>query len=159
MRTRLLAFAAASTAALAFGALAAPATLPASPTKPAAAPAAPPPTLPASPEETSAPTSVAPAAPAPPAAAKVTPPPPTAAPPATTGEPAPAFRAGAKVTDATGADIGVIQSIAEASTGAMVVLQVDGKLVSVPQGTLSPFGENVKSSQTKAQILAATPKP
>ncbi len=94
-----------------------------------------------------------------PTQAKVIPPAPTAEPPATAREPAPAFRAGAKVSDATGADIGIIQSIAEASTGAMVVLQVDGKLISVPRGTLAPFGENVKSSQTKSQILAATPQP
>lgn len=99
-----------------------------------------------------------PAMPAPPAESKAVPPAPTAEPPASPAKPAPAFRAGAKVSDATGADIGVIQSIAEASTGAMVVLKVDDKLVSVPQGTLSPFGENVKSSQTKAQILAAAPK-
>jgi hypothetical protein len=154
MKTRVLALVLASTAAMALAAQAAPAAAPADPAKPSPAPAVTP-TLPTAPEEA---TPATPAMPAPPAAAKVTPPAPTDTPPATSSEPAPAFRAGAKVSDSSGADIGVIQSIAEASTGAMVVLKVDGKLVSVPQGTLSPFGENVKSSQTKAQILAAAPK-
>jgi hypothetical protein len=158
MKTRLFAFAAVTAAALALSAsplsaMAAPTTAPANPAKPATGPTAPPPTLPTAPEDAT------PATPAAPATPKVIPPAPTAEPPTGSKEPAPAFRAGAKVSDSTGADIGVIQSIAEASTGAMIVLQVDGKLVSVPQGTLSPFGENVKSSQTKAQILAATPKP
>ena len=138
MKSRLLAFAAVSAFALAIAgqaAQAAPATTPVTPGKPAAAPA-----VPVSP------------------ATKAIPPAPTDTPPASDKAPAPAFRAGAKVSDSTGAQIGVIQSIAEASTGSMVVLNIDGKLVSVPQGTLSPFGETVKSSQTKAQILSAAPK-
>lgn len=152
MKTRLFAMAALPAALLALTAQAAPA---ANPAAPAPAPTVTP-TLPPPPEEATAP--AAPAMPAAPAA-KTAPPAPTDDPPASSSAPAPAFRAGAKVSDSSGAQIGVIQSIAEASTGAMVVLNVDGKLVSVPQGTLSPFGDNVKSSQTKAEILAAVPKP
>lgn len=172
MKFRLLAFAAVSTFAMALTAQAAPPVAPGNPAKPVPGPVATPPTLPTSPEDTMTPSQATPAVPATPAtpatpgtpavpatpATKAIPPAPTDSPPVASAEPAPAFRAGAKVSDSSGADIGVIQSIAESSTGAMIVLKVDGKLVSVPQGTLAPFGENVKSSQTKAEILAAAPK-
>lgn len=154
MKSRLFTFAAVSTFAAALAAQAAPSAAPADPASPTPAPTVTP-TLPTTPEE---PAKTGPAMPAPPVAPKSAPPAPTDSPPSSSGMPAPVFRAGAKVSDSTGAQIGVIQSIAQASTGSMVVLNVDGKLISVPQGTLSPFGENVKSSQTKEQILSAAPK-
>lgn len=78
-----------------------------------------------------------------------------APPPATIAPPAPAFKAGGIVTDRTGARLGPIQSTAEAERGLMIVIKIDGKLVSVPQSTLKLKGENAVSSQTKAEIMAA----
>ena len=37
----------------------------------------------------------------------------------------------------------------------MVVVRIDGKLVTLPQATLRMEGERIVSAQTKAQILAA----
>ena len=41
----------------------------------------------------------------------------------------------------------------------MVVIKIDGKLISVPQSTLTLNGENVVSSQTKAEIMSAARAP
>jgi hypothetical protein len=73
--------------------------------------------------------------------------------------PAPAFKVGAVVSDRTGARLGPIQSLAEASRGAMIVIEIDGKLVSVPQSTLRPKGGGAVSSQTKAEIMTAAGAP
>ncbi|MGI9168880.1 MAG: hypothetical protein ACR2FH_01710 [Caulobacteraceae bacterium] len=73
--------------------------------------------------------------------------------------PAPHFKVGAMVTDRTGARLGPIQSLAEAARGAMIVIEIDGKLVSVPQSTLKAKGGGAVSSQTKAEILAAAGAP
>jgi hypothetical protein len=52
--------------------------------------------------------------------------------------------------------VGTIQGVAEDARDEMVVVvKVDGKLVSVPESTLRLAGGNAVSSQTKAQILAA----
>jgi hypothetical protein len=72
---------------------------------------------------------------------------------------APAFKVGAIVTDRTGARLGPIQRLTEAPRGPMVVIAMDGKLVSIPQSTLTPKGEAVVSSQTKAEIVAAAGAP
>ncbi|MEP6967798.1 MAG: hypothetical protein ABI906_06935 [Pseudomonadota bacterium] len=81
-------------------------------------------------------------------------------PPAVVAPPVPAFKIGGVVADRTGARLGPIESLGEADRGAMVVIRIDGKLVSVPQGTLAlkPGGGAV-SAQTKAQILAAAKAP
>ncbi len=73
--------------------------------------------------------------------------------------PAPAFKVGAVVTDRTGARLGPIQSLAEAARRAMIVIEIEGKLVSVPQSTLKPNGGGAVSSQTKAEIMAAAGAP
>jgi hypothetical protein len=93
------------------------------------------------------------------------PPPPTAppvgpmSPPAAIAPAAPAFKVGAVVTDRTGARVGTIQSLGDAPRGPMVVIAIDGKLVSVPQSTLTLKDDGVVSLQTKAEILAATGAP
>jgi hypothetical protein len=75
--------------------------------------------------------------------------------------PAPAFKAGAMVVDRNGVRLGPVESLAEtgATAVAMVVIKIDGKLVSVPQSTLAPKGANVVSTQSKAEILAAAGAP
>jgi hypothetical protein len=68
----------------------------------------------------------------------------------------PAFRAGAIVTDRTGARLGPIQSVADAPRGPMVVIEIEGKLVSVPQSTLTLKPDaSVSSSQTRSEITSA----
>jgi len=66
--------------------------------------------------------------------------------------PAPPFAPGMTVIDRTGAPVGTVESLAESTQGPRVVLEVDGKLVAVPQSTLR-FGRAIVSSETKAQIL------
>ncbi len=80
-------------------------------------------------------------------------------PPAVVAPPVPAFKIGGVVTDRTGARLGPIESLGEADRGAMVVIRIDGKLVSVPQGTLALKPGGAVSAQTKAQILAAASAP
>jgi hypothetical protein len=63
------------------------------------------------------------------------------------------------VFDRLGVAVGVITAVADSERGPMVVVKVDGTLVSVPQGTLTLDGAIVRSNQTKAQILAATASP
>jgi hypothetical protein len=72
---------------------------------------------------------------------------------------APAFKDGAVVIDRAGVKLGPIKSLTEAPRGPMVVIEIDGKMVSVPQGTLTLKSDGVVSSQTKAQILAAAGAP
>lgn len=74
---------------------------------------------------------------------------------AVTAPPAPAFKVGAVVTDRTGARLGPIQSVTEADRGPMVIIEIDGKLISVPQSTLTLKDEGAVSSQTKAEIVTA----
>jgi lipoprotein-anchoring transpeptidase ErfK/SrfK len=80
-------------------------------------------------------------------------------PPAVIAPPAPAFKVGALVTDRTGARLGPIKSLAEGTRGPMVVIEIDGKLISVPQATLTLRGEGAASAQTKAEIIAAAAAP
>ena len=63
---------------------------------------------------------------------------------------------GMTLVDQSGVAVGVIAAVADSERGPMVVVKVDGKLVSIPQSTLTLDGTIVRSSQTKAQILAAT---
>lgn len=84
----------------------------------------------------------------PPGAAAVTPAPPP-----------PAFKAGTAVSDSTGATVGTVASVVEGERGLMVVVDIDGKLVSVPQETLTLAGERAVSSQTRSQMLAAAGAP
>lgn len=73
--------------------------------------------------------------------------------------PAPAIQAGETVFDRTGQAVGAVQGLVETPAGAMVVAQVDGKLISLPQSTLRVEGRRVVSAQTKAQMLAAAGAP
>ena len=86
---------------------------------------------------------------------------PAATPPASVVEkpPAPAFKANMSVLDRTGADVGRIETLAESAARAMVVINIDGKLVSVPQDTLTLDGQVVRSRQSKAEMLAAAGAP
>ena len=62
---------------------------------------------------------------------------------------------GMPVVDLTGAAVGVITAIADSDRGPMVVVKADGRLISLPQASLTLDGAVVRSSQTRAQILAA----
>jgi len=98
-----------------------------------------------------------PAAPQPPPVAPATPAPGEA--PSSVTPPAPAFNAGDRVADSQGTALGAIQTLIESPAGPMVVVNIEGKLVSLPQGTLRMQGTTIVSSQTKAQILAAAGAP
>lgn len=97
------------------------------------------------------------------AQAQTPPPTPPAAgpdsPPSAIAPAAPGFKVGTVVTDRTGARLGPVASLTEASAGPMVVIEIDAKMVSVPADTLSQRGEAVVSRQTKAEILAAAGAP
>jgi hypothetical protein len=73
--------------------------------------------------------------------------------------PAPAFKAGDPVIDSAGQVVGPIKTVTEGVNGALVVIEIDSKLVGVPQSTLKMDGARVVSSQTKAQMLAAADAP
>lgn len=92
--------------------------------------------------------------PQPPPVAAVTAPAPGEAPSSVT-PPAPAFNAGDAVTDRDGAALGAVQTLVESPAGPMVVVNIEGKMVSLPQATLKMQGKAIVSTQTKAQILAA----
>jgi hypothetical protein len=71
-----------------------------------------------------------------------------------------ALKKGAAVTDRTGALLGPIQALSDGPGGAMVVIEIDGKLVSVPAATLTAKGAfAAMSSQTKSEIVAAAGAP
>jgi hypothetical protein len=86
-------------------------------------------------------------------------PPATGPAPAVIAPPAPDLKPGAVVIDRNGLRIGKVQSLAESERGAMVVVDMDGKLVSVPQSTLLPKGDSAVSSQSKDEILGAAHAP
>ena len=92
--------------------------------------------------------------PQPPPVAPTAPPSAGAAPSSVT-PPAPAFRAGDTVADSEGVAIGQVQTLTETPAGPMVVVRIDGKMVTLPQATLRMEGQRIVSGQTKAQILAA----
>jgi hypothetical protein len=101
---------------------------------------------------------------APPEAAPLPPSAPTQAAPANAAPsavtpPAPAFAAGDPVVDRTGDQVGAVQTLVETPEGPMVVVQIDGKLVSLLQTTLKMDGSTIVSSQTKAEMLAAAGAP
>lgn len=75
--------------------------------------------------------------------------------PSSVTPPAPAFKSGDAVADSAGAALGAVQALVESPAGPMVVVNIDGKLVSLPQATLKMQGNAIVSTQTKAQILAA----
>jgi hypothetical protein len=75
--------------------------------------------------------------------------------PVTPGTPAHPPTQGMPVVDNAGVVVGVIAAVADSERGAMVVVRVDGKLVSLPQASLVLDGKVARSSRTKAQILAA----
>jgi hypothetical protein len=98
------------------------------------------------------------AAPESPPVAPVAPPAAGAA-PSTVTPAAPAFKAGDGVTDRDGNAVGAVQTLTETPAGPMVVVRIDGKMVSLPQATLKIEGNTIVSSQTKAQMLAAAGAP
>ncbi len=55
--------------------------------------------------------------------------------------------------------LGPIQTVVDSNRGPMVVIEIDGKLISTPQSSLTLKGEGAVSSQTKAQIIAAAGAP
>ena len=75
--------------------------------------------------------------------------------PSSVTPPAPAFKSGDAVADRDGTALGSVQTLVESAAGPMVVVNIDGKLVSLPQSTLRMRGSAIMSTQTKAQILAA----
>ena len=85
--------------------------------------------------------------------------PPAGAATSTLTPPVPAFKAGAVVSDSTGATVGTVASVVEGESGLMVVVKIDGKLVSVPQDTLTLVGDRAVSSRTKTQMLAEAGAP
>jgi hypothetical protein len=91
-------------------------------------------------------------------AAPVQPPAP-AAEPAVTAPPPPAFAADMPVVDRTGFAVGRIKSLADSPRGPMVVVVIDGKLVNLPQRTLTLTGGTAHSSQSKAEMLAIAGAP
>lgn len=90
-------------------------------------------------------------------------PPPTAtppvagpeSPPAVIAPAAPAFKVGDVVTDRAGVPLGPVKSLTDAPRGTVVIVQIDGKLVAIPQSTLTQTRAGITSRQTKAEILAA----
>jgi hypothetical protein len=66
---------------------------------------------------------------------------------------------GMTLVDRSGVAVGVIAAVADSERGPMVVVKIEGKLLSIPQATLTLDGTIVRSSQTKAQILAAIAAP
>jgi hypothetical protein len=82
-----------------------------------------------------------------------------AAPPVTKPAP-PAFKPGMAVLDRTGAQVGLIETVAETSGGLNVVVKIDGKLVGLAPATLKlREGGGAVSSQTKQEMLAAAGAP
>lgn len=79
--------------------------------------------------------------------------------PSSVTPPAPAFKSGDAVADRDGVALGSVQTLVESPAGPMLVVNIDGKLVSLPQTTLKMQGAAIVSSQTKAQILAAAGAP
>lgn len=74
---------------------------------------------------------------------------------ATATKPAvPAFKPGMPVVDRTGADIGVVQTIAETAQGLNIVVKIDGKLIGAPVATLTLRDDHAVSAQTKEELLA-----
>lgn len=99
------------------------------------------------------------AAPTPPARDAVPPVPVSAATPPTVTTGA-KLEAGALVTDAAGGEIGLIQSVADGTTGQTVIVQIDGQLYGLPASTLSTASGKIVSRNTKDQIKAASkPQP
>jgi hypothetical protein len=73
---------------------------------------------------------------------------------------APAFKPGMAVLDRTGAQVGLIETVAETPGGLNVVVKIDGKLVGLAPATLKlREGGGAVSSQTKQEMLAAAGAP
>lgn len=81
---------------------------------------------------------------------------PTPAGPATPAPPAPDIHPGMPVIDASGSQIGEVQTATDTPRGLEVVVKVDGKLVGAPLPTLKVADGRVVSSQTKEQLLASS---
>jgi hypothetical protein len=82
-----------------------------------------------------------------------------AAAPAVAKAPPPAFQAGMPVFDGTGMQVGKVASLADSPRGPMVVVEIDGKMVSLPQSTLTLARGTARSTQSKAEMLAAAGAP
>ena len=73
--------------------------------------------------------------------------------------PAPAVKAGDLVIDRTGAQVGSVKTLTESEVGALVVVEIEGKLIGLKSSTLRVEGARVTSSQTRAEMLAAAAAP
>ncbi|HUO22805.1 MAG TPA: hypothetical protein VMU59_09860 [Caulobacteraceae bacterium] len=97
------------------------------------------------------------------ASAQTAAPTPAAAPPAAPAAPAPAtvadFKAGDVVKDSDGAVVGTVVKAGAATNGQLaVVVNIDGKDVSLPGNLFTVADGSVTAQATKAQIQAAIPK-
>jgi hypothetical protein len=73
--------------------------------------------------------------------------------------PAPAIKAGDTLTDRDGVAVGDVQALVESPAGPLVVVRIDGKMVSLAQSTLRMEGDRIVSAQTRDQMLAAAGAP
>lgn len=86
---------------------------------------------------------------------------PSAGAPAAESVPATAadFKPGAVIKDPDGATVGTVVRAGAAANGQMaVVVNIEGKTVSLPASLFTVAGDTLTSSATKAQIEAAIPK-
>lgn len=74
--------------------------------------------------------------------------------------PAPAIKPGMPVSDRSGAQVGLVETVAETPRGGLnVVVKIDGKLVGLAAATLALHESRVVSSQTKREMLASAGAP
>ena len=57
------------------------------------------------------------------------------------------------VTDRHGVAMGQVKGMTETERGAIVILEIEGRLICVPQATLAIEGDRARSAQTRSQIL------
>ncbi len=79
---------------------------------------------------------------------------------AVTAPAAPAVKPGMPVRDRTGAEVGLVEAVAETPAhGLNVIVKIDGKLVGLAASTVRLEGGHVVSAQTKQEILASAGAP
>ena len=70
-----------------------------------------------------------------------------------TAPPAPPVKLGMPIRDSSGAEVGVVQSVAETRAGDLnLVAKIEGKLIGLPVSTIHVVGDHVASSQTKEEM-------
>ena len=93
-----------------------------------------------------------------PACGQDTPSPPPTVPGSVAPSP-PAFKVDMTVVDQAGVAVGKIKSLAESEGGPVVIVEIDGKLVGLPQRTLILERGQARSTQTKSEMLTAADAP